>query len=161
MPAKSPGEHSGRARGAVLIVDDQREVLLSLQRLLELHGFATVAVQTGAGAVDVLRSRSRLSLALVDIVLEDMDAADLIGEIRRKRPGLPVVAMSGWGTQLEGIFEGVEVEGYLAKPFEGAELVSMILRVLDGAARTSADEAKRTAEPYDDRPSAGTESGTD
>jgi DNA-binding NtrC family response regulator len=87
---------------AVLIVDDDENILHTLSLLLKSEGMACVACHSPREALDAQRRRS-FQLALVDLnYVEDTTSGKeglaLISALRQADDELPIVAMTGWGT---------------------------------------------------------------
>ncbi|HEX7978415.1 MAG TPA: GAF domain-containing protein [Gemmatimonadaceae bacterium] len=81
----------------VLIVDDDDDLRRTLDRLLRLHGYATVTAKNGQEALDYLGRGERPSVILLDLAMPVMDGWSVL-EARRQRPDLqsiPVIVMSG------------------------------------------------------------------
>ncbi|RMF72678.1 MAG: response regulator, partial [Acidobacteria bacterium] len=114
----------------VLVVDDDRLVLSSIQKMLELQGHRVLGVSSGWGAVELLQSDTRVDLLLVDLVLEDASGAEVIEHARRLRPDLPVIAMSGYGRHVADFTEIPEADAYLGKPFDNETLLEWVGRLL-------------------------------
>jgi len=81
----------------ILVVDDEREILLALKGVLEDEGYRTVLAEDGETALRLLRERP-VDLVLLDIWLPGRDGVAVLQEIKQGWPGLPVVMMSGHGT---------------------------------------------------------------
>jgi CheY-like chemotaxis protein len=127
----------------VLVIDDETFVREALQRVL---GSSDVTV-TGAADADeglaALRS-STADLVIIDVVLPGMDGVAAIKEIRRDHPAVRIIAISGGGNfglasyRPDAISTNAYLaactaagaDGVLAKPFETAELRSMIDQLL-------------------------------
>lgn len=139
--------HGGRR--VILIVDDQRLVLQSLQRILESQGLETMGVTSGWGALEVIQSDTSIDAMLVDVVLEDVAGDEVIRRAKRVRPSLPIIAMSGYGDHFEGLADLPFADGYLAKPFEAAQLVEMIERLTDPDSTASARGTRIQDAPLD------------
>ncbi len=115
------------ARLAILIVEDDAEVLDAVQFALADAGHRVIAVAAGREAMAVLEAPERLDILLCDLMLPgDMDGLAVAEAARRLRPGLRVIIASGYGEAIAG--NRFEV---LAKPFSQAELLD---RVAAGAA---------------------------
>ncbi len=124
-----PVPSSSGPRPTILVVDDDRLVLASIQRMLEVHGLKTLGVSSGWGAVEVLQAGTRVDVLLIDLVLDDASGAEVIEHARRLRPDLPVIAMSGYGRHVADFTEIPEADAYLGKPFDNATLLSWIDRL--------------------------------
>jgi len=109
----------------VLIVEDDEPTAQAVGEVLELESFEVRRVRNGADAIDVLRGFTP-DVVLVDLQLPVMDGRSFIELYRRRvRPAASVIVMSG-RTDARAIAEGVGAEGYVAKPFESADLLKAI-----------------------------------
>jgi CheY-like chemotaxis protein len=77
----------------ILVVDDDPEVLIALERELEGEGYLTVTAWSGQEAL-VLSRKNQFDLMLVDEHLSDLDARLLLDELRHTQPGTPRLVMS-------------------------------------------------------------------
>lgn len=80
----------------ILIVDDNPDICFVLTRLLERHGHEASAVLNGREALESLES-SPFDIAIIDIIMPDMDGIELIMKLRLNYPQLKVIAISGGG----------------------------------------------------------------
>lgn len=78
----------------VLHVDDDREILEVTGRLLESH-HERLSVEPVRSTVDALDRLDEADCVVTDYVMPTMDGAEFVGQIRRVRPGLPVVFFTG------------------------------------------------------------------
>jgi len=69
----------------ILIVDDDAEVLIALERILESEGYSTTTAWSGRDAL-TLADRIHFDLLLVDEYLSDLDATALCEELLRRQP---------------------------------------------------------------------------
>ncbi|MBL8957518.1 MAG: sigma-54-dependent Fis family transcriptional regulator [Myxococcaceae bacterium] len=81
----------------VLIVDDEKNILLTLNQALQLEGYKTELAAGGQLAIDVLGSRP-VDAVVMDVKMPDLDGITVLERIRALRPDLPVIMMSGHGT---------------------------------------------------------------
>lgn len=131
-PAATPAEPwSGRGR-RILVVDDEPAVREVAVAVLESLGFGAES------AIDAREALLRLAdpafapvAVLTDFQMPGLDGLGLAREIRRRRPGLPVIVASGRfeETAITGL-RGLGVTELLPKPFEEARLVEALRRVL-------------------------------
>ena len=122
-------EHLPAAKGRVLVVEDNREVgEFSSQLLKELGYHATLApnAEEALKLLDV--NGQKFDLVFSDVVMPGIDGVALGHEIRRRRPGLPVVLTSGYSYVLaeEGNY-GFEL---LHKPYSAEDLSRTIRRAM-------------------------------
>jgi signal transduction histidine kinase len=124
----------GECRGAgelVLVVDDDAWVRAALRRLLELFGFEVVEAEGGRAAARIAEARSELRLVILDMTMPEMSGEATFGELRRIRPGVPVVLSTGYDeVEASRQFVSKGLAGFLQKPFTTADLVRCISRAL-------------------------------
>lgn len=106
--------------GAILLVDDEPEMVelgaLSLRQL----GYRVFTAGDGVEAVEVFkRHPGGIDCVLLDLSMPRMDGADALSELRRIKPDVRVVFMSGWAEkELEMRFADKHVQGFIEKPFD-------------------------------------------
>jgi two-component system nitrogen regulation response regulator NtrX len=81
----------------VLIVDDEKNILLSLSQSLQLAGYHTELAQTGQLALEVAAARP-VEAVLLDVRLPDVDGLLVLERLLALRPALPTIMMSGHAT---------------------------------------------------------------
>jgi len=134
----------------VLLVDDERNILLTLGRALSLEGYATETASGGREALEKIAALP-VDVVVMDVKMPDLDGLSVLQRAREARPGLPVVIMSGHGS-LETVRQAFRLGAfdYLEKPItEKEKLVAAVrnaLRMRDLAEENAAlrREAGRT-----------------
>jgi YesN/AraC family two-component response regulator len=128
-PVMTSAASPTKGRRRVLIVDDDPAVLEALSTALAPH-FDIVTARTGAEALEGL-GRHLVDLVLLDNVLPDMPGLVMLGIIRRYLPSLPVVLITGHGSEEVSVqaFRG-GVRDYLRKPIQVPELIARIDEIL-------------------------------
>ncbi|GMU60617.1 MAG: sigma-54-dependent Fis family transcriptional regulator [Myxococcaceae bacterium] len=81
----------------VLIVDDERNILLTLSQALQLEDYRTEVAANAQVALDILAARP-VDAVLMDVKMPDMDGLTALGKMSALRPELPIIMMSGHGT---------------------------------------------------------------
>lgn len=112
----------------VLIVDDEKNMRLSLQTVLADEGYTAKAVESAEQALALLE-REKFLLLISDAHLTGMNGYELLAQVRRKWPELPVLMITAYATPklaVEAIKAGAI--DYLAKPFEPEELLHAVGR---------------------------------
>jgi len=109
-----------------LVVDDDRGIRETLTAALELDGYEVAAAPDGAAALDHLEGE-RPVLVVLDIMMPGMDGFAFADELRRRglRAGLPILVLTADGRAREKAAR-VGAEGWLAKPFDVAELLDRV-----------------------------------
>src|SRR6185437_3367023 len=92
----------------ILIVDDERPILLTLAANLELDDFEVATAESGAAALELL-ARETFDLVLSDVRMPGMNGVELFRRIRQLRPDCPVVLMTGFA--IEGLVYDAVAEG--------------------------------------------------
>jgi DNA-binding NtrC family response regulator len=112
----------------VLIVDDEKNMRASLQTVLSDEGYAAKAVESAEKALELLE-REKFLLLISDAQLGGISGYDLLAQVRKKWPELPVLMITAYATPklaVEAIKAGAI--DYLAKPFEPEELLHAVAR---------------------------------
>jgi PAS domain S-box-containing protein len=118
---------SKNARPAVLVVDDEALVAQFLAETLEDMGFRVITAGTVADALVTAKTSEPLAAALVDLGLPDRSGLELIAELQKLRPRLPVLIATGYAAMAKrDIGEDHRPPNYLAKPYN-AESISKAL----------------------------------
>jgi DNA-binding NtrC family response regulator len=114
----------------ILVVDDERIVLDSCQKVLEAEGFEVFLVLSADSALEAMRKEG-FGLLLIDIKMPKHDGMYLMREVKEKWPGIPIIVMSGY-TTTHTIEEAVRMEAaaFIAKPFTPDELLETIRQVI-------------------------------
>ena len=132
-PAAEAKPKAPEGRGEiVLVVEDDPEVRTLTIVLLQNLGYATLDAQSGLDALAISERARGIDLLLTDVVLPGgMNGRDLATEILSRRPGLPVLYMSGY-TQDAVVHHGRLDEGVelLHKPFRKHELAAKVRHAL-------------------------------
>ena len=93
---------STRERGAVLLVDDDKDLLQLIAMRLTAAGYAVTAVESGEAALAAL-AVSRPQVVVTDLRMHGMDGMALFDAIHREAPALPVVILTAHGTIPEAV----------------------------------------------------------
>ena len=122
---------SEEKRARVLIVEDEAAMARALQMLLQTRGFQCAMADTGASALELISVQSP-ELVLLDLGLPDTDGLTLLSRIRETHPRVQVIvvtAQDSLATAIECIKAGAF--HFIAKPYAGPELLSLIQRALE------------------------------
>jgi CheY-like chemotaxis protein len=105
-----------KATTRVLVIDDDPVIGRSIGRVLSPKGYAVLTAADGAQALDRL-AREDYDMVYTDIRMPGMDGVEVARQIKAARPWLPVVIVTGYGSQAsEEEARAVGVAGFLHKP---------------------------------------------
>lgn len=143
LPLASKAEHGdhqetragGLPRGEgqrILVVEDEEEVRSLLVSMLSTLGYSVMSASNGREGLDRFREADcNVDLVLTDIVMPGMDGIKLARNLRARKPGLKIIAISGYtvGLREERIREAGMME-MIKKPFRIRDLAETISRCL-------------------------------
>src|SRR5271156_617544 len=112
----------------VLVVDDEKNMRLSLQTVLKDEGYAVRAVESAEAALELL-AQEEFFMVITDARLGGMSGYEFLKKIRAQKPDLPALMLTAYATPklaVEAIRSGAI--DYLPKPFEPEELLHAVAR---------------------------------
>ncbi len=121
---------------SVMIVDDERPLVALAEEITAQLGYEPVGFDSSSAALEAFRAKPhRFDAVLTDEAMPDLVGTELAHEIRRLRPAIPIILMSGYGgTQLTSRAADIGVNEVLRKPLHRRDLAESLARVL-GTAR--------------------------
>lgn len=126
-----PGTNAGET---VLVVDDEPTVRMLVADVLQDLGYRAIEVANGPAGLEVLHSEIHIDLLVTDVGLPGgMNGRQLADAGRLRRPGLPVLFITGYAEQ--AMFEDSQTDpgmAVLTKPFAVAKLAARIRQLLPG-----------------------------
>ncbi|MFE0257760.1 response regulator [Streptomyces sp. NPDC059010] len=132
----------------MLVVDDNKVIRQLIRVNLELEGLEVVTAADGAECLDVVH-QVRPDVVTLDVVMPRLDGLRTAARLRSdpRTRDLPLAIISAC-TQYE-VDSGLDVgvDAFLAKPFEPAELVSLVRRLIERARSTGRGGGGQGAEP--------------
>jgi len=117
----------GGARAArVLLVDDERDLVELLAFLVEQAGFLPIRAGDPTEALGALESEDP-AVAVVDLNLSSSSGFELITEIRRRKPKIPIIVLTARGSESDKVRAlDTGADDYVVKPFAHRELIARI-----------------------------------
>jgi two-component system response regulator GlrR len=114
----------------ILIVDDDNDILLLLEKWLKAEGFEVIKADSSEEALAIL-GKSRPNLVISDIFMGGMSGLDLLGQIHEEDPLLPVIMLSGQAKIPDAIkATHLGSSAFLTKPVSHEELIDQVNRAL-------------------------------
>src|SRR5262247_2773929 len=119
------------SKAMVLVVDDQDSIRHFVGKALEDEGYdvrSTASVREARAAIETAMP----DVVLLDLKLPDGTGLELLGELKRTQPEVPVIMMTAFG-ELETAVEAMSAGAYwfVKKPFQNEELLALVERALD------------------------------
>jgi DNA-binding response OmpR family regulator len=117
------------AKGEILIVDDEPNIIRLISMYLEREGFGTLAARSGSEAIEMV-TRHNPSLVILDIMLPDVDGWEVCRELRRTSD-VPIIMLTAREADEDKIV-GLELgaDDYVTKPFVTRELIARVKAIL-------------------------------
>lgn len=114
----------------VLVVDDEKNYTLILKTVLEEENFETLTANSGKNALEILE-KCDVDLVLADLKMPAMDGIELLDNIKKKNPDIPVIMMTAHGT-VDKAVEAMQKGAYtfILKPFENERMVLYINKAI-------------------------------
>jgi DNA-binding NtrC family response regulator len=118
-------------KGAILIIDDEKEIRESLEQLLTLEGHQAVAAATAEEGLKKFEEQV-FDLALVDISLPDQGGLEVLKTLKRENPEVAVIMITAFDSS-QSAFQASKdgAESYVTKPWDNDKLLLEIRNALD------------------------------
>ena len=115
----------------VLIIDDERPVLMTLEALLNRHGYHVDTAGTASQGVKLLKSNSP-SLVLLDLQLPDVHGLEMLDRIKTELPDVQVIILTAHDS-LHNAIESIKRGAFhfISKPYAPEELLSLVENALE------------------------------
>ena len=113
----------------IIVIDNENVICDACNLVLTERGHAVDYFKTGKTGLLAVE-RGSYDLALLDIKLPDMDGMEILKIMRKKRPEVRVIVMTGYSTMSNAVQAmKLGAADYLSKPFTDDELLEMVERV--------------------------------
>ena len=119
----------------ILIVDDNPAVLKLVEEILSEAGYVTISARCAEDALILASTPAEIHLLLSDIDMPLMSGPELGQEMKKRRPNIHVMLMSGGGPDGNLLVLNYGW-AFIAKPFVGEKLVHMVKDVLESIDRS-------------------------
>jgi DNA-binding response OmpR family regulator len=121
----------------LLIVDDDKEIQSMLKDYLIKKRYEVFSASDGLESLKLLETEQPgFDLVITDLVMPNISGVGLIAIIKKKFPGLPVIAITGWGEHPEALATEVHADQVLEKPFDLYELEKSLKKLLTSKSNT-------------------------
>lgn len=117
----------------ILIIDDDHHILLMIKKMLERAGYEVDLASNGNEGLELFK-RIQADLVITDIIMPEKEGLETIREMKRMRPDLKIIAMSGGGKiSADNYLETAKIFGanrVLEKPFSQKTMVMAVIDLL-------------------------------
>lgn len=119
------------SKGSILVVDDESEIREGLELLLTTEGYQVSSAETGNLGMSRLEERP-FDLLLLDVSLPDRNGIDMLRDIHRQDPTLPVVLITAYGSidMARAAFKSGALD-YITKPWSNDELLAQVAQAVE------------------------------
>jgi DNA-binding NtrC family response regulator len=126
------------SKGTILVVDDESEIREGLELLLKTEGYAVASAETALSGLSRLEERP-FDLMLLDVSLPDRNGIELLKDVHRQDPHLPIVLITAYGSieMARAAFKSGAMD-YITKPWSNDELLAQVAQAVE--ARRLRDE---------------------
>ncbi|MDT7807994.1 MAG: two-component system, NtrC family, nitrogen regulation response regulator NtrX [Acidobacteriota bacterium] len=124
----------------ILVVDDEPAMLDALQGYLKDDGYSVTTAKNGKEALAAFELE-KFHLIVLDLQLPDMSGIDILIELKKKRPEVEVIIITGYGTSARAV-EATKAGAYwfLEKPFDYEELEPLVNTIFEHASSAGETE---------------------
>ena len=122
------------ARKKILIVDDEKDILLMLEKRLIAEGYSVLTADNGKDAITIAKSKSP-DLVILDVVMPGMDGCEVAEKLKDdySTQDIPVIFLTALLTRKEEYIKD-HIIAVFAKPFDPEELLAEIKTLMEAAA---------------------------
>src|SRR6266699_3669339 len=115
----------------ILIIDDERPILVTLEAFLQRHGYQVDTAPTASQGLKLLKTKSP-SLVLLDLQLPDAEGLQTLDSIKGDSPEMPVIILTAHDS-LHNAIESIKRGAYhfVSKPYAPEELLSLVEKALE------------------------------
>ena len=125
-------DYESNGGGTILVADDEEGVRSLVASILEEAGYTVELASDGGEVVTRLQELGdRIRLVILDLTMPTLGGVEAAAELRRIRPDIPIIAMSGYGDlELMQHFGQAGVDDFLPKPFSPGQLAAKVRNAL-------------------------------
>ncbi len=145
---RGPVRKDGR-RGRILVVDDELAVCEFMAQMLGDEGYRVEVATDGAAALRMLEDTAEpFDLVITDQTMPGITGLELAGEVRKRRPGLPVVLCTGYAQSVTPkALSRAGIRWMLSKPISPDDLLAAVREALEGGGGTAGTGAHARKSP--------------
>ena len=116
----------------ILVIDDSETIRQQVKQALAATGYEIVEAIDGVDGLEKLRERNDLDMALCDVNMPRMNGLDMIAEVQRTGPKIPILMLTTEGQpSLIRRAREAGAKGWIVKPFKPELLVAAVTKLID------------------------------
>jgi len=127
-PAVKPSASDGS--GTILLVDDEDRLREAVREYLEIRGYKIITARNGQEAVEVAEACPGIDLMITDVTMPRMNGRRLVEHMRKARPAMKILVMSGYADDEKVRMGFLELESFVQKPFSFQALSAKVYALL-------------------------------
>ena len=117
-------------RHRILIIDDNKEIVTALKAYLE-RGYEILTAHDGFEGLQAFEDyENRIDLVITDLMMPDLSGVGVISILRKKYPGVPIIAITAWKGDVESTGKKIDADLVFEKPFQVSDLEKSVLKLL-------------------------------
>jgi signal transduction histidine kinase/CheY-like chemotaxis protein len=129
----APADSSTSVNGEklnILVIDDEDYIRKLTTRMLKIAGHTSFTAGDGKAGIEIFRNTNKeLSCVILDLTMPDIDGEDVLKELKKINPLVPVVISSGYSPDdITKRFRDNEIAGFLQKPYQLSELLEAVAK---------------------------------
>lgn len=117
-------------KGVILVVDDEKEVTMSLKGFFSAIGYDMLTAFDGDEALKVIDSIKSLDLILLDVRMPGVDGIQILKHLRKTNSKTKVIIITAYDKEVKAEVEKIGIDGFFAKPIDLSKLIDRIRYVI-------------------------------
>lgn len=134
-------------KGVILVVDDEKEVTMSLKGFFSALGYDMLTALDGNEALKIIDSIKNLDLILLDVRMPGVDGIQILKRLRKTNSKAKVIIITAYDKEVKAEVEKIGIDGFFAKPIDLSKLIDRIRYVIEDSKDTRVYPTKEKAEP--------------
>lgn len=117
----------------ILVIDDEVQIRSMLKKMLEREGFNVIVASDGKEGMNLF-DKEPADLVITDLIMPEKDGIEIIRELKKKSPDVPIIAMSGGGQASPDLYltiaKALGAHAILEKPVENEIILKAVKKAL-------------------------------
>ncbi len=139
--------NNNNEKGVILVVDDEKEVTMSLKGFFTALGYDMLTALDGNEALKVIDSIKNLDLILLDVRMPGVDGIQILKYLRKTNSKTKVIIITAYDKEVKEEVEKIGIDGFFAKPIDLSKLIDRIRYVIEDSRDTRVYPTKEKGEP--------------